>query len=775
MRTMIQKPMTRIGGAGLMWGIALGMVAGVLGGCADDDGDKTGGLENLPEMVTATHALQKMESCEELVAYAKEAAFQRMVAEAAATSYDEMCNYRGYVGGDWDLAMDDSAGGMEADGEGAPPPSASSDNGSDKSQGDESGISDFETNVQEEGVDEPDLIKSDGAYLYSLSDGDLVVVAVGENGTMIETGRIAVTGYPRDIFLRGDVAVVFSELRGAEVPEGIAMPVPAWEETGATEPSTPKPDIDYDGYSYDPNTYSRVALVDVSDRAHPSVLRTIDYAGRYVTSRRIAGSLRIVLSTRIPSLEISAYLDPYAFCELPAGEAVYHAAMDALIEENAKLIESATRDHILPKKLDSAVGAPEEMAACSEIYGPKTPAGTGLLTVVTLDLDQPKARQTDIAAFGEEGIVYASEDALYLTSAGAYVSWAWRAGMWSDPTSGIHKFDIASDPTKAIYKATGEVEGRMLNQFCMGEHDGYLRVATTTGTWDWSSWSNQVSVFAEQGGALVEVGKVAGFGAEEEIYGARFIGDRGFVVTFRQTDPLFTFDLSDPTRPRLVGEWVGPGYSSYLHPFGENHVIAVGMEDWRVALSLYDMSDFADPTMVERIYMGNDTSERTSAAVYDHKAFSFVQTAADQGLLSMPYNGYGYDEEYNYDTGIALYDVSLAGFEAAGEMSLFMDRGSSESYESEATRSVIIDNVLYGISNCRITSAPLDNPSARLATLPLFTGDYCGNGEKVYYDDEVGVEEPMPDDEVGVSDGAAVPPSSPPEEPDAVDGGVAND
>jgi hypothetical protein len=516
-------------------------------------------------------------------------------------------------------------------------------------------------------------------------------------------------------------------------------------------------------------------------------MRQIDYAGEYVTARRIAGSLRVVLSTRVPSLEISAYLDPWQFCEMAAGKAVYDAAMETLLEENTRLIQSATKDQIVPKKLDSLDGVAEDMIQCQEVYGPETPAGTGLLSVVTLDLDAPKKKQTDIATFGEKGVVYASQDSLYLTSAGDYVDWAWRAGMWETPTSGIHKFDISTDPTKALYKATGEVEGRMLNQFCLGELDGYLRVATTTGTWDWTSWENHVTVFAEQGGKLAKVGHVGGFGAEEEIYGARFIGNRGFVVTFRQTDPLFTFDLADPTNPTLVGMWEGPGYSNYLHPFGADYLLAVGMEDWRVAVSLYNLTDFANPTMVERLYMSDGESELYSAAVYDHKAFKFLETDTEQGLMLLPYDGYTYNDTdgYMYDSGIALYDVTHQGFEDAGEMSLYPEEVADQAQqESAASRSAIIDGVLFAISDCRITSASLDNPGEPLATLAVFADNYCGReGDDYYYDEDdewetdgVGVVDTPPSP--GVDDGAEPMPdsageSTPGDEGMAVDAGVA--
>ncbi len=278
----------------------------------------------------------------------------------------------------------------------------------------------------------------------------------------------------------------------------------------------------------------------------------------------------------------------------------------------------------------------------------------------------------------------------------------------------------------------------MLNQFCLGEHNGFLRVATTTGEeWDSSTWDNHITVFDDK---LNQVGHLGGIGKEEQekIYAARFMGDRGFLVTFRQTDPLFTFDLSDPHAPKVVGEWKGPGFSTYLHPYGENHMIAMGREDWRLTVSLYDLTDFANPSLVERIRPGAEDGnyedeEMESAALDDHKAFTFD---AERELLALPFHGWFWNE-YNegYNTGILLYNVSHQGFEEAGRMNLLNAEDPDrfdEGMEQPTTRSVFIADTLYGISRCRITSADLNNPSNVFDTIALFTGTYCEE-----YDDEV--------------------------------------
>ncbi len=702
----------------------------------------------------ARHALSQMGTCEDLASYAKNAAIQRLTAyaETQKAAIDQCWDYGQGVDAGTDTETDTggasgSDADADADGDADDTPTSPVDGDIDGdfdegNGGGKEGDGDHtETNVQEKGVDEADIVKTDGEYLYVLGGNDLIIVDAGDDGVLTEAGRIEVLGNPSELFIYGDLAVVFSNLGTGDVPDSMRMSRPEWstDPSGKEPPSFDEPgmDWDYEGDYYE-DGYTQIAIIDITDRSSPTMIRNIKYAGSYVTSRRIDGSLRAVLSTSTPALDIPFNIDWYDYCSLPetVGKAVFQAAYGAFIEEATKLIDGLSEDDILPKKIDQTgneSGVAETIVECTEVYGPGTTAGTGLLTVVTLDLGQPEAKQNDIAVFGEKGLVYASTTSLYLTSSNEYVQQAWSSGMWTDETSGIHKFDISSDASRAIYKATGTVTGRMLNQFCLGEHEGYLRVATTTGDeWNSDTWDNHISVFEEKDRELELVGKLSGIGKEEreEIYAARFMGDRGFLVTFRQTDPFFTFDLSDPYKPTKVGEWHGPGFSTYLHPYGENHIIALGRENWMLAISLYDLTDFANPALVERVFPGsadgNYEGEVNSVALDEHKAVTFDDS---RDLLALPYHGWVWDEyQEEYDTGIMLYNVSANGFESAGDLSI-RDPENTSYYNNEgsAQRSVFIGDILYGLSRCRITSATLDNPTESLDTLALYTGDSCNN------------------------------------------------
>jgi uncharacterized secreted protein with C-terminal beta-propeller domain len=330
-----------------------------------------------------------------------------------------------------------------------------------------------------------------------------------------------------------------------------------------------------------------------------------------------------------------------------------------------------------------------------------------MTTVVSLALDFPLTAQRDVAVMGDAGIVYASKESLYLATDRQYVLDANESGLWQGDVTGIHKFDIASNRGMAVYQASGEVPGHLLNQFCLGEQDGFLRVATSTGR-EFVTQDNHLRVLAQTGGSLEVVGQLDGIGEREDLFAARFIGNRGFMVTWRNWDPLFTFDLTDPYNPRVVGMWEGPGYSTYLHPFGENHLIALGEDGGIAQISLYDLTNFASPTLRERLDLPG-----YSYALNDHKAFTYLGSEA---LAAVPYYA-------GSATGIAMYTVSETGLTERGQV----DFGATEASRAVTKRSVIIGNTLYAISSCDMVSADLGAPERNLAALPLFSGVSCSD------------------------------------------------
>ncbi|HCB34221.1 MAG TPA: hypothetical protein DEP69_03400, partial [Acidimicrobiaceae bacterium] len=264
------------------------------------------------------------------------------------------------------------------------------------------------------------------------------------------------------------------------------------------------------------------------------------------------------------------------------------------------------------------------LAACDRTYRPAEFSGLTALSVVTVDLaGGALAGDLDTTTVLADGdLVYASPRSLYVATT-RWVDWGLvresadrRLPDDLAVSTQIHQFDI-SDPARADYLASGVVEGTVLNQYSMSEHEGHLRVATTSSPFAWfddgpsESFVTVLRLADAAGSAtgpadLPVVGRVDGLGVGERIYAVRFLGDLAAVVTFRQTDPLYTLDLSDPTAPRVLGELKISGYSAYLHPLGDGLLLGVGQDatdegrTLGTQVSVFDVADPADPVRLHR-------------------------------------------------------------------------------------------------------------------------------------------------------------------------------
>jgi uncharacterized secreted protein with C-terminal beta-propeller domain len=268
-------------------------------------------------------------------------------------------------------------------------------------------------------------------------------------------------------------------------------------------------------------------------------------------------------------------------------------------------------------------------------------SGLGLLTVLTVDLAQGLEPVDSVAVMTDGRIVYASPESLYV----ATERWLDRPDPntpteeRSGATTAIHKFDIAS-PSRTQYRGSGRVSGYLLSQWSLSEHRGVLRVVSTESPAWWGGDVGETESFLttlrDRGGLLVPAGRIGGLGKGERVYAVRFLGEVGYVVTFRQVDPLYTVDLAVPERPRVLGELKIPGYSAYLHPVGEDLLLGVGQdvsEEGRplgTQLSLFDVSDLRRPTRLHKASLGQGWSEAES----DHHAFLFWPRS---GLVVLPF------------------------------------------------------------------------------------------------------------------------------------------
>jgi uncharacterized secreted protein with C-terminal beta-propeller domain len=340
-----------------------------------------------------------------------------------------------------------------------------------------------------------------------------------------------------------------------------------------------------------------------------------------------------------------------------------------------------------------------------------------MVTVLTVDLTEGLAGfvpEESVGVLSDGETVYASAGSLYVATQ-RWMDWrVWEAadeGEQKALTEGqvtqIHRFDIAGDGG-AVYRSSGEVPGWLLSQFSMDEHDGYLRVASTDApTWWDGDAESLVTVLAEDAGRLVEVGSVGGLGRDERIFAVRFMGDLGYVVTFRQVDPLYVVDLSDPTAPRVAGELKIQGYSAYLHPLGEGRLLGVGQDATGqgalqgTQLSIFDVSDPAAPRRIDQVKIDAGSSE----AEWDHHAFLYWEP---QGLVVVPLNVYAWDEISQVDRnfyGAQAVRITGDDLELAGRLSHEGDGAAA--WGPGIRRSLVVGDLLYTVSEGGVEAVDL--------------------------------------------------------------------
>ncbi len=460
------------------------------------------------------------------------------------------------------------------------------------------------TNVQEVGVDEGDEVETDGRYVYS---------AIGQGGVRIvdtTTGAVAANipnygnGAEPQLILDGTRLAVTRTL--------------------------------YDQYG--PETI--VELWSVLNPTRPELLNRTHLEGNALAVRSVNHRARIVLTTaigaRIPRIE-------------PASGS--SRDFDRATTANRAYVKRAKVIDWLPRIYDESptgqIGPVRQALDCREIGKPADPSGLGLVWVATLDLDTAGSR---IGARGSGGVVtnggtvYSSAGTLYVATmkwqfGGPIVLPAATTGGVARvarpqgnvaTTTYLHAFDL-SPADGATYLASGSVRGNLLNQFSMSEFAGVLRVATTTPNEGFGTrQESAVHLLVRDGRSLTEISSVGGLGRNELIYGVRFLGELGYVVTFRQTDPLYVLDLRNPRAPRVAGELKIPGYSAYLHPMQPGYLLAVGQDATDAGrrlgsmLQVFDVRDPNNPQQVAKLRVGG-----SSEAEYNHHAFLWWPESAD--------------------------------------------------------------------------------------------------------------------------------------------------
>jgi inhibitor of cysteine peptidase len=524
------------------------------------------------------------------------------------------------------------------------------------------------TNIQVAGVDEADIVKTDGEYIYLVSGNKTIIVKAYPPEQAQVLSEIELQGTVIGIFINGDRLVVFAD----ETPYYTGSKI-TWDVRLGPAGETYMPSIAYD---ISPKTFIKV--YDISDKETPRLQRELSADGQYVSSRMIGDYAYVVINE--PVYEQDDELN------LPR---IYFGGNDTEI--------SATDIYY------------SDVSDYYYMY-------TTIMAINTQNDDQEPTYETIL--LGASSNVYVSPDNIYLTFP------VWGEDVGDFQKTSVHRIHIDGDEIE--YVASGEVPGMVLNQFSMDEYDGYFRVATTT--YEETSRNNVYILDM----ALNITGSLEDLARGETIYSARFMGERCYLVTFRQVDPLFVIDLKDPYSPEVLGYLKITGYSDYLHPYDETHIIGIGKETteegefaWYqgVKISLFDVSDVNNPVEISKYEIGDRGTD--SPVLWDHKAFLFDKS---RNLLVMPISVAEVDQK-DYPDGVPAWAYGETVWQGAYVFDISLDEGlqfkdrithieSPADLEQDyyyyyssfsVERSLYIDDVLYTISQAKIQMNNLEN------------------------------------------------------------------
>ncbi|MEZ6127442.1 MAG: beta-propeller domain-containing protein [Planctomycetaceae bacterium] len=568
-----------------------------------------------------------------------------------------------------------------------------------------------DTNTQVAGVDEGDIVETDGTFIYTISGKEIVIVrAAVEDQAATVVSRIELAETPVAMLLNEDRLTVVSQEYGY-------VPWLAWQSSAITS-----------------SLRTVVTVLDVSDRTSPMLTQETIVDGQFQSARAIGDQVYVVVNNNdgIPYVpELNTIYDETVESNFRfQTRDEYLQTIAELVHGNGTEYNSGLTPPSVYRRGDDGSGqVPLERLGWLDGADVVTPDGGQLTSVLQID-----TTSTEVTPVSNLGVstrrysatqIYASATSLYLiTEEYTLSSAASTVDFLPAPQtvdSRIQK--IGLDTGKLVLEATGVVLGNVESQFSIDEHHGVLRIVTTTGNdWWWAQQSsaNHLFVLQDVGDELVEVGSIRDLAAGERIYAARFDGDRGWMVTFRQVDPVFSLDLSDPTNPHVTGELKIPGYSDHLQLIGDNHLLAIGRdatEDGRVEevqVSLFDVSDMNQPELLHR-YSLNSEVWGHSEALQDHLAFNYLP---DSQILAVPFGTWG-------QQGMVLLHVDVvAGISLAGQIDaqsrpVLGDLAFIWNQDNSYKRSVQIDNLLYAVSSASIAVVDLTDPDTVLQTLVL--------------------------------------------------------
>ena len=493
------------------------------------------------------------------------------------------------------------------------------------------------TNTQVEGVDEADIIKTDGKYIYYIAkNGAKNKIIIIDKDTLkildkiddLENEAESIT--PIEIFIKDNKLIVLAN---------------KWK---------------YSEEGYSKNSTSAL-IFDTTNKEDIKFERNIEIAGTYLSSRMIGDNLYFI-----------------------AQRSVYYT-------------ETCKDTDIMPIYKDTAISETKKCIPLNRIYYfPETDSNSYIsVTGVNVNSKEEANIETFLGASSE---IYSSEDYLYLTKTDYRTNILRRTS-----TSLTEIYKLKLEDSKISFKAKAEINGYINDQFSMDEYDGNLRIATTAYDKDGNT-TNNLYILDEN---LKELGSIENMAKNEKIYSVRFIGKTGYIVTFKQVDPLFVIDLSNPEKPEIKGELKIPGYSSYLHPYDDTHIIGIGRNteettygstvNTNMKMSMFDIADLENPKEMFSVSIGGRGTY--SEILSNHKALFFNK---EKNLIGFPITIYEEEPSKSRVTGAIIYEINLnEGFIEKGviESSRNTSQYYSYNYDKEIKRIIYIDDKIYAFSN----------------------------------------------------------------------------
>lgn len=550
------------------------------------------------------------------------------------------------------------------------------------------------TNVQVRGVDEGDIVETDGDYIYILSGTELVIVkAVDDaNQTPEVVSRTRLMYRPQDMFLHdGRLTIVGTghqqrAYHGIRSLQTTILPL---------------------------HTRTNISVFDVSDPSQPSLAQESVVDGDYIDARAIGQDIYIVFNNRsgipyLPTLNVvSDQTDNFAYAFEDSDNnysgTYRYQTRDEYLRSLDQLIEQSSPPSAYRPLQD---GQLERIAWLDDSFlevdtSSRNRKLTSVLKFDTASTESGPVDNVSIPVFGGwSTTIYASENAIYLLT-----NETEQIANQSETFTRITKVSLTGEHMKL--EASGTVKGAIDGQHSVDEHDGYLRVATTTGSFALRNSRNHLFVLQQIGDSLTVVGSAEDLAPTESIYSMRFDGDRAWMVTFRRFDPVYTFDLSDPANPQVTGELKIPGYSDYLQLIDQDHLLAIGRgfsggRVGEVQISLFNIADMANPTLLYR-YSFDRQDPGNSAALSEHHAFNYLP---DRGLLVIPYSWAGFAAT----SRIVTFSIDVNdGIQKVGDVFAV----------NTVQRTVRIDDLLYGVTARTVSVVALDDPDTLLTTVEL--------------------------------------------------------